>query len=236
MSYPGENSPTAEVGSNWYLRGDVGAEPRHLADGDLLDRISIPPQGNASTAAVAKFRRQPVQHEFSRRHRRRLPLQQLLPRSKPPTNTATAPAATPPHPVICPYGAYGVSNQAGTVQYGYLYNTTEHMRRRSQPDAAQQRRRSPTVISTSAPYWGVTPYVGAGAGLNVDLDLRIARLRRNGQRPALRRRPVSDRNVSANLGRRQRQRRSIHAAQHRLHHAGLEPLDPIDEIQHGRGR
>ena len=75
---PASQAPTAiEIGSNWYLRGDIGASFDRRSDG-LLSPISVPPASGqppftAGTAANA------YSTDFDGGARRRLPLQRLSP-------------------------------------------------------------------------------------------------------------------------------------------------------------
>jgi opacity protein-like surface antigen len=77
----------------------------------------------------------------------------------------TGPDRTRSFAAICPYGPVGVTNALGPA--GYLYDPTN-----TRAGSASFRQHNNTVLANAyvdlGTYYGFTPYVGAGAGLNAN--------------------------------------------------------------------
>ena len=76
LTFPANQSPFTEVGSNWYLRGDVGYERRQAPT--RLDGGGLHPDRLAGNSALLQHAGHvELARRRLRRHRPRLPLQQL---------------------------------------------------------------------------------------------------------------------------------------------------------------
>jgi opacity protein-like surface antigen len=164
VSYPAENGPTVEVGSNWYIRGDIGAG-LDSAPTVTFSTLSIPPQGDPSTPLSPNFGTQ----QFSRNFLADIGLGYRFNnffRADATYEYRNGPGGSTTATVICPYGAYGMTNQAGTVEYGYLYNPSNTC------DGDLNVKQHNNMFLANGyfdvgTFWGITPYVGAGAGVNI---------------------------------------------------------------------
>lgn len=169
MAFPDQNTPQAEVGSNWYIRGDIGGSLDSLPS-VTFSSLSVPPPGNASTSltsgsGVSQFSRNFLAdigagYRFTDHFRADAVYEYR-----------NGPTGTNSTTVICPYGAYGVSSQTPDsngvyAEYGYLYNPTNTC-----DGELKLKQHNNTVLANGyfdfGTYWGITPYVGAGAGVNV---------------------------------------------------------------------
>jgi opacity protein-like surface antigen len=160
MSFPGDAGPMAEVGLNWYLRGDIGVglDP---ATTFSMAPVSTPAQG----AGVLPFdgsvgsarQRQDFSGDIGVGYR----FNNYL-RGEATYEYRVGPAGHNLNTVICP--------QTATIyptQTGYEYQTGETCN-----GSLSLQQRNSTVLASAyldlGNYWGVTPYVGAGAGLNAN--------------------------------------------------------------------
>ena len=276
MSYPGSQGPLTEVGTNWYLRGDVGygfeIEPTVVPSAGLipqilrhaganLDYVNTPPGDASSKVADARNRRRasrwrrsrcrrPVQAfcpsaarwahrsgaRTSRRHRRRLSRQQLAaarrhlhvldrpslsyakrvcPRSLPrPSRTRATPAG------------YSLATPAATA-----------------PATSIATQPTITVLASAyldlGDYWGFTPYIGAGAGLNANTISGSTPISQHNDGSRLPRRHLDDGHHARRLGRARRRRLYDHWRRNRnvgLRPAELEPLISARPATDGRRR
>jgi len=170
MSYPAENNPMVEVGSNWYLRGDVGAS-LDTAPTLTLSSISAPPPGDASASWSPTLGPRQFSTDFTADIGAGYRFNNYF-RVEATYDYHGGPGGRNTNTVICPYGAYGVTAQDPDpegvyIQYGYLYNPTNtcdgHLKLTQYNNAALA-----SGYIDLGTYWGVTPYVGAGGGLNVN--------------------------------------------------------------------
>jgi opacity protein-like surface antigen len=170
MSFPAENGPTAEVGSNWYIRGDIGAG-LDTVPAVTFSTISIPPQGDASTPLSGNSGASQLSRNFladvaifvggvGYRFNNYFRVDATYEYRNGPGGTSTT-------TVVCPYSANGVFDQLNTtIEYGYLYNTSNTC------DGDLELKQHNNMVLGNAyvdlgTYWGITPYVGAAAGVNV---------------------------------------------------------------------
>ena len=144
----------------------------------------------------------------------------------------TGPGGSRQATVVCPYGLTGVSSPAG-VPLGFLYDTTNTCN-----GSASVRQYDNAFLANAyfdlGTYYGFTPYVGGGLGLNMNTLTAKRKLQRDRQRPALCREPHRRRSVSAGVGQCAGADAGA-ATQHRLCAAILEPLDPLDHLVDGLG-
>ena len=166
ISYSAGQGPQTEVGSNWYLRGDVGASFDNSPTLSLSS-ISTPPQGDPAnpwspTLGPSKFSTDftaDIGVGYRVNNYFRLEATYDYRGGPGGKNTST---------VICPYGAYGMETQTTpVVLLGYLYNPTNtcdgHVKLTQYNNAGLV-----NGYVDLGTYWGITPYFGAGAGLNVN--------------------------------------------------------------------
>jgi opacity protein-like surface antigen len=164
MSFPASESPTAEVGANWYLRGDVGATVEQ-APSFSMAAISMPTPGSGilpfSSVVGARNWAASVSGDIGvgYRYNNWLRFETTLDYRTGPmgknVNSAICPTALTPEPI------------AGPPYSGYLYDTTSTC-----TGTLSLQEHNLTGLASAyvdlGTYWGVTPYVGVGAGLNVN--------------------------------------------------------------------
>ncbi len=165
ISYPAENSPMAEVGSNWYIRGDIGAG-LDSAPSVTFATSTTPPPGDAATPLGPNFGASQISRNFladvgvGYRFNNYFRVDATYEYRNGPSGGSTT-------TVVCPYAANGVFNKANpTIEYGYLYNTSNTC------DGDLTLKQHNNMVLANAyfdggTYWGITPYIGAGAGVNV---------------------------------------------------------------------
>jgi opacity protein-like surface antigen len=163
MSFPASESPLTEVGSNWYLRGDIGLSVDQ-APSYSMAAISMPPAGPSilpfsSTLGSANWR-DDVTADIGLGYR----FNNWL-RFEGTYEYRTGPAGHNANSVICPTALTPTPNGAPN---GYLYDTSSTC-----TGDLYLHQRNSTVLASAyvdlGNYWGVTPYVGAGAGVNADM-------------------------------------------------------------------
>jgi opacity protein-like surface antigen len=165
LTIPGSQAPTAfEVGTNWYVRGDLGisfdrapsvsftnvAPP---ALGVLATPLTI---GNGANWTTTNFT---GGAGFGYRWNDWLRFDATW-------DYRTGPGGSRQATVVCPYGLTGVSSPGG-VPLGFLYDTTNTC------NASASVRQNDNAFLANAyfdlgTYYGFTPYVGGGLGLNMD--------------------------------------------------------------------
>jgi opacity protein-like surface antigen len=162
MSFPASQSPTAEVGSNWYLRGDIGLD-LDQAPSFSMAAISMP-TGAGFLPYSSNVGSSRSHDDFSAdiglgyRYNNWLRFEGTY-------EYRTAAAGKNLNSALCPTALtpVGVS--------GYLYDTTG-TNTSVCTGALDLTRRDSTALAAAyvdlGNYWGVTPYVGAGLGLNAD--------------------------------------------------------------------
>ena len=185
-----------------------------------LPRISAPPPGNAATPISADLGANGYSTNFTVDHRLWLSFQQLLP----------------------PRRRIRLSHRPGRFEYDHRRLPLQS-HRADQSDAGRRRastsssaisttRRTPATASSKSrnsnnmgltngyvdlgTYWGVTPYVGAGVGVNANTMSGNLAYFQTLERRDIRRQPDADRNLSADLDRPIRQCDQPEA-EHRLH-------------------
>jgi opacity protein-like surface antigen len=181
MSYPADQSPLTEVGTNWYLRGDVGYafedEATVVPTAGLIPAVQTDsvtgasyvdaPPGNASSnVGVTRGNNQTAQRlnfdiGLGYRVNNYLRLEGTYMYS-------TGPSLSYAKGSLCPDSAIAESNYVGTtaVPVGYLWapvNCTGYLHATQTNNTALA-----SAYLDLGNFWGVTPYVGAGAGLNAN--------------------------------------------------------------------
>jgi opacity protein-like surface antigen len=161
MTIPASLAPTSvEVGSNWYLRGDVGVGFDDAPSVTLASIPSVPPgllaaapaSGGTGAGFVGDLGFGYRFNDFFRMDAT--------------WDYWTSPSRTRSFAVVCPYGLQGVANPATGAAVGYLYDVTNTCG--GQTSLSQH---NDTFLATGyvdlGTYAGFTPYVGAGGGLNM---------------------------------------------------------------------
>jgi opacity protein-like surface antigen len=166
MTIPGSQAATAvEIGTNWYIRGDLGVSFDD-APTVTLSSLAVPPPGvGASLPATIG----PNTHStdftggvgFGYRFNDYLRFDATW-------DYRTGPGLSRQTTVVCPYGLFGESTQTTPpVQLGYLYNTTNTCN-----GVTDIQQHNNTFLANAyvdlGTYYGFTPYVGGGLGLNVN--------------------------------------------------------------------
>jgi opacity protein-like surface antigen len=164
MTFAANQSPLTEVGSNWYLRGDVGVSVDQ-APSYSMAAISMPPAGGGilpfSDALGSSKWRYDVTGDIGVGYR----FNNWL-RFEGTYEYRTGPAGHNVNSVICPT-ALTPTPGVGAPN-GYLYDTNSTC-----TGNVYLHQRNSTVLASAyvdlGDYWGITPYVGAGAGLNASM-------------------------------------------------------------------
>jgi opacity protein-like surface antigen len=168
LTYPATQGPTAfEVGSNWYVRGDLGISFDD-APTISLSSISTPPPGyyGASLPVYAGSDMHSTDFTggvgFGYRFNNYLRLDATW-------DYRTGPGGTRQTTVVCPYALSGLTTQgANPFQVGYLYNTSNTC-----DGVADIKQYNNTFLANGyvdlGTYAGFTPYVGGGLGFNMNV-------------------------------------------------------------------
>jgi opacity protein-like surface antigen len=161
MTGPASQAPTAvEIGTNWYLRGDIGVGFDDAPSVTLASVPSVPPgllaSAPASGGSGAGFA---GDLGFGYRFTDFLRMDATW-------TYWTSPSRTRSFAVVCPYGLQGVANPATGAPAGYLYDSTNTC-----GGTTSLSQHNNTFLATGyadlGNYAGFTPYVGAGVGLNM---------------------------------------------------------------------
>lgn len=180
-SVPMSDSPTlaqpVEVGSGWYIRGDVGITSDSLPTVSLSSSLAaqtvgtqgatIPPGGEATQAVNNIFGSNHSSTNWvfdaaaGYRVNNYLRLEAEYAYWAGPTNNISG------GQVVCPYALQGLSSQSTpVVELGYLYNVNDTC------DGYLKSRQTNNLMMANAyvdlaTFYGLTPYVGGGLGMNV---------------------------------------------------------------------
>ena len=165
MSFPAENGPAVEVGSNWYLRGDIGLSLDPAATFSLAS-VSTPGPGVGILPFTSSVGSSSDREDFAADIGVGYRFNNWL-RFEGTYEYRTGPAGSNANSVICPTTL--VASPAGSpTPTGYLYDTTSTC-----TGSLSLRQRNSTALASAyldlGNYWGVTPYVGAGGGLNANM-------------------------------------------------------------------
>jgi opacity protein-like surface antigen len=167
LSYPATQAPTAvEVGSNWYLRGDLGVSFDD-APSISLSSVSTPPPGyhGAPLPAYAGGNMNSTDFTggvgFGYRFNNYLRVDATW-------DYRTGPGGTRERTVVCPYALSGETQQVTGLLLGYLYNTSNTC-----DGVANIRQYNNTFLANGyvdlGSYAGFTPYLGGGLGFNMNV-------------------------------------------------------------------
>jgi opacity protein-like surface antigen len=171
LDVPAASAPTAvEVGSNWYIRGDVGASFDN-APTISSSAIGAPPPGSAATPIAANLGPNGFNTNFTIdigfgyrfNNYFRLDAEYDYRTGVGGSNTAT---------VVCPYHLTGLTSQTPDAsgiyeQFGYLYNPMDTCNGTVKVSQFNNMGLVNAYVDLGA-YWGIMPYIGAGVGVNAN--------------------------------------------------------------------
>jgi opacity protein-like surface antigen len=166
MSFSASDGPTAvEIGSNWYIRGDIGMSWDQVPS-IAINNQSVPPAGNASTPigvneGQSRFGKNltadvGVGYRFNDYFRMDATYEYRNGSGVSGQNT-----------VICPYNAVGLTNQKTGYTVGIAYDRSDTCNGQLNVKQWNNMFLGNAYVDLGN-YYGVTPYIGAGAGLNIN--------------------------------------------------------------------
>ncbi len=165
MTFPASNSPLTEVGSNWYLRGDIGVSADQ-APSFSMAAISTPAAGPGilpfSGALGSSKWRDDVSADIGVGYR----FNNWL-RFEGTYEYRTGPAGHNVNSVICPT-TLTPEPVGGPTYNGYLYDTTSTCTGNLYLHQTNSTALASAYVDLGN-YWGMTPYLGAGAGINANV-------------------------------------------------------------------
>jgi opacity protein-like surface antigen len=160
VTYPSPDSPQTEVGSNWYLRGDLGVSIDPSASFSMAG-VSTPAPGVGVLPFASSVGSSNDHTDFSADVGVGYRINNYL-RGEVTYEYRAGPGGGNSNTVICPTGLTPV------LTSGYLYDTTSTCN-----GNIELKQHNNTTLANAyvdlGNYWGFTPYVGAGAGLNVNV-------------------------------------------------------------------
>jgi opacity protein-like surface antigen len=157
LSFPASQAATAiEVGTNWYIRGEIGASFDHAPTLSTITLPTLPPGLLGSTSTGGSSDSLVLGVGAGYRFNNFLRFEGTWDYREGPSRSRSL-------AVVCPYGLTGVSSALGA---GYLYNPSD-----SCFGATKLTQQTNTFLANAfvdlGTYGGFTPYVGAGLGLSV---------------------------------------------------------------------
>lgn len=168
MSYSASQSPLAEVGSNWYLRGDVGLDFDKAPTFSMAD-ISRPNGGAGLLPFSSGLGSSKWHDDYSGDIGVGYRFNNWL-RFEGTYEYRTAASGSNRNSALCPTSLVAVPT--GGPYSGYLYDLTGTSTTVC-TGALSLTRRDSTALAAAylglGNYWGVTPYVGGGLGFNADI-------------------------------------------------------------------
>src|ERR1700727_1455883 len=165
LTMPGSQAPTMfELGTNWYVRGNIGVS-FDRAPSVSFSSIALPPLGVLGAPLTIGNGANWTTTDFTGGAGFGYRWNDWL-RFDATWDYRTGPGGSRQATVVCPYGLNGVSSPGG-VPLGFLYDTTNTC------NASANVSQSDNAFLANAyfdlgTYYGFTPYVGGGLGLNMD--------------------------------------------------------------------
>ena len=178
VSFADSSTSRTEVGTNWYIRGDLGISVDNspsLSIGGIAPTVIFngtinqndQQSGNAST---------PISVPFGPNATSRNPTVDLgvgyrindYLRVEGTWDYRRGPGGSTGTTVVCPYSNQVVYTTVGGVQQdlGYVYNATNQCNGVLNVTQSNNMGLASAFVDLGT-WWGITPYVGAGAGMNV---------------------------------------------------------------------
>jgi opacity protein-like surface antigen len=166
ISVPASQAPTMfELGTNWYLRGELGGS-FDKAPSVSFSNLALPPLGVVSAPFLTGAGTGWSTTNFTGGAGFGYRWNDWL-RFDATWDYRTGPGGTRQATVICPYGLTGVSSAAG-VRLGFLYDTTNTCN-----GSASAHQYNNAFLGNAyfdlGNYYGFTPYVGGGLGVNMNV-------------------------------------------------------------------
>lgn len=165
LSIPASQGPTMfELGSNWYVRGDLGVAFDRPPTVSVLP-VSIPPLSDP-TVFAAGFGGSSTVADFTGGVGVGYRINDYL-RLDATWDYHNGPARNRSGSVICPYDLAGILNPTTLLPAGYLYDTAQTC-----DGFLNSKQHDNTFLANTyvdlGTYSGFTPYVGGGLGLNIN--------------------------------------------------------------------
>ena len=154
-----------EVGTSWYLRGDLGIS-FDRAPSVSFSNIALPPLGVVGAPFTSGAGANWTTTNFTGGAGFGYRWNDWL-RFDATWDYSTGPGGSRQATVVCPYRLTGVSG-AGGVPLGYLYDTTNTCNGSASVHQYNNTFLGNTYIDLGT-YYGFTPYVGGGLGLNMNV-------------------------------------------------------------------
>ncbi len=167
LNMPAIQGPTTfEVGSNWYLRGDLGISFDD-APTVTLSTISTPPPGYYGAPLPVAAGRDSHSTDFTGGLGFGYRVNDYL-RFDATWDYRNGPGGSRQTTVVCPYALSGETQQVTGLLLGYLYNTSNTC-----DGTTQIKQYNNTFLANGyvdlGTYGGFTPYVGGGLGFNMNV-------------------------------------------------------------------
>jgi opacity protein-like surface antigen len=164
LTMPGSQAPTFEVGTNWYVRGDLGIS-FDRAPSISFSTIAPPALGGVGAPLTIGNGANWTTTNFTGGAGFGYRWNDWL-RFDATWDYRTGPGGSRQATVVCPYGLTGVSSPVG-VPVGFLYDTTNTC------NAAASLHQYDNAFLGNAyvdlgTYYGFTPYIGGGLGMNMN--------------------------------------------------------------------
>jgi opacity protein-like surface antigen len=158
----------AEVGTNWYIRGDMGFSFDTAPTLTYPNLLTPPPAGLATVNNAAGFGSSNSTHNFNIGIGAGFRYNDYLRFDATYEYRTGAGTSRTDGGIVCPFYAAGLTSQgANPLLLGYSYDTNQtcnsYLTLKQHNDVALA-----NAYVDLGTYWGITPYVGAGAGLDVN--------------------------------------------------------------------
>jgi opacity protein-like surface antigen len=154
-----------EIGTNWYVRGDLGVS-FDKAPSVSFSNVALPPLGVVGAPFTTGDGARWTTTNFTGGAGFGYRWNDWL-RFDATWDYRNGPGGTSQTTLVCPYGLTGVNSPAG-IPLGYLYNTTNTCN-----GPASLRQYDNAFLGNAyidlGTYYGFTPYVGGGLGLNMNV-------------------------------------------------------------------
>jgi opacity protein-like surface antigen len=165
LTLPATQGPLAyEVGSNWYVRGDLGIS-FDRSPSVSFSSIALPPLGAVGAPVTIGNGTNWTTTNFTGGAGFGYRWNDWL-RFDATWDYRTGPGGSRQATVVCPYGLTGVSSPTG-VPLGFLYDRTNTCNGSASARQTDNAFLANTYFDVGT-YYGFTPYVGGGLGLNID--------------------------------------------------------------------
>jgi opacity protein-like surface antigen len=166
LTLPAVQNPLVEVGSNWYVRGDLGIS-FDKAPSVSFSNISVPPPGFFGSPLPVYGGQSIHATDFSGGVGAGYRWNNFL-RFDATWDYRTGPSGSSSATVVCPYALTGITSQVPpNPLLGYLYNTTNTC-----IGSANINQHNNTFLGNAyvdlGTYYGFTPYLGGGLGFNIN--------------------------------------------------------------------